>query len=141
MRELVAMAIVVAWLAALTCSDLRHRRLPNSLTLTGAAVVLLMAAAAGRGLPALAGAVALAGAYLAVHLRAPAGMGAGDVKLAVGLGGLTGAFGTLPWVLAAIGAPLLTVMFAVLLRRRVLPHGPAMCVASALALLPVFGGP
>ncbi len=35
-------------------------------------------------------------------------MGAGDVKLAIGIGALTGAFGVDVWALAALGAPLLT---------------------------------
>jgi leader peptidase (prepilin peptidase) / N-methyltransferase len=125
------------WMVALSCYDLRQRRLPNALTLPGAAVVLALAAVAGRGLPATTGAMALSAVYLVVHLCAPAGMGAGDVKLAVGLGGLTGAFGVAPWLLAAIGAPLLTVSCAALLRRRALPHGPAMCLATALALAPL----
>ena len=40
--------LVLAWLAALSCYDLRERRLPNALTLPGAAVILLAAAVAGR---------------------------------------------------------------------------------------------
>ena len=56
---------------------------------------------AGRGGPALSGAAALTAVYLAVHLIAPGGLGGGDVKLACGLGALTGAFGTEAWLLAA----------------------------------------
>ena len=113
------------------------------MTLPGAAVMLAVAAAAGRGVPALMGAVGLAGLYLVVHLIAPAAMGAGDVKLAVGLGGLTGAFGFDVWALAALAAPLLTAVWAcVLLVRRsesIVPHGPSMCLASLLsASLVVF---
>src|ERR1700752_1669429 len=85
--------VVLAWMAALSCYDVRQRRLPNRLTLPGAGVILLTAGFAGRGLPALAGAAALAGMYLLVHLVTPAAMGACDVKLAVGLGGLAGCFG------------------------------------------------
>ena len=59
-------------------------------------------------MPALVGAAALFGAYLVVHLLSPAAMGAGDVKLAVGVGALTGAFGMDVWALAALAAPLLT---------------------------------
>jgi leader peptidase (prepilin peptidase)/N-methyltransferase len=61
-------------------------------------------------------------------------MGAGDVKLALGLGGVTGAAGVEVWVAAAFGAPLLTLVWAVLSRRRVVPHGPSMCLATALSL-------
>jgi leader peptidase (prepilin peptidase)/N-methyltransferase len=139
----VAGACVLAWLTALSVFDIRERRLPNWLTLPGAVVVLAVAAAAGRGVPAVLGAVGLAGLYLVVHLVAPAAMGAGDVKLAVGVGALTGAFGYDVWVLAAVGAPLLTALWAlVALSRRsssTVPHGPSMCIAtlaaSALAML------
>lgn len=96
----------------------------------------------GRGVPALAGAAALAGVYLLVHLALPAAMGAGDVKLAIGLGGLTGCFGVEVWFLAALAAPLLTAVCGVMVTPwgvRTLPHGPSMCVASlgavGLALL------
>ena len=134
---------MLAWPTALSVFDIRERRLPNWLTLPGAVVVLAVAAAAGRGVPAVLGAVGLAGLYLVVHLVAPAAMGAGDAKLAVGVGALTGAFGYDVWVLAAVGAPLLTAIWAlVALSRRsssTVPHGPSMCIAtlaaSALAML------
>ncbi|OBI56360.1 A24 family peptidase [Mycobacterium sp. E796] len=129
-----AAGVVVLWMAALSAYDIRSRRLPNALTLPGAAGILLVAALAGRGLPALAGAAALTGAYLAVHLVAPAAMGAGDVKLALGLGGLAGCFGPDVWFLAALGAPLLTALAGVVaLARgtRTVPHGPSMCLATA----------
>jgi leader peptidase (prepilin peptidase)/N-methyltransferase len=128
---------VVVWAVALSVFDLRERRLPNRLTITGAVLILLGAAALGRGLPALLGAAALGGIYLAVHLVDPAALGGGDVKLAVGLGALTAALGGAIWVLAALGAPVLTAVAAVVagLRRRgpVVPHGPSMCAASLLA--------
>lgn len=126
-------AAVVAWAAALSVVDIRVHRLPNLLTLTGAAVILAGAFGCGRGLPALLGAGALGGLYLAVHLADPAGLGGGDVKLAVALGGLTGALGTPVWVLAALGAPLLTAVAGTIRRRRAVPHGPSMCAASLLA--------
>ena len=133
---------MLLWMGALSAYDVRQRRLPNWLTLPGAAVILLAAAVAGRALPALAGAAALAGVYLLVHLMAPAAMGAGDVKLAIGLGGLTGCFGAGVWFFAALAAPLLTALcgaVAMSRGRRTVPHGPSMCVATAgaaaLALL------
>jgi leader peptidase (prepilin peptidase) / N-methyltransferase len=139
----VMFGIVVAWAATLTVFDVRHRRLPNALTLSGAAVILAVAAGCGRGLPALAGALALATLYLVVHLLIPAGLGAGDVKLALGVGGLTGTFGPDVWLLAALGAPVLTGLLAVVVavrdRTATVPHGPSMCVASlAAASLAVF---
>ena len=122
-------------MGALSVYDLRQRRLPNWLTLPGAAVVMLVAAAAGHGLPAVLGGAALAGLYLVVHLAAPTAMGAGDVKLAVGLGALTGCFGVEVWFLAALGASLLTAVIAVVPRcGRAVPHGPSMCAASVAAI-------
>jgi leader peptidase (prepilin peptidase)/N-methyltransferase len=138
----VTVALVLVWLAVLSCYDVRQRRLPNRLTLPGAGVILLVAVGTGRGSPALAGAAALTGVYLLVHLVMPAAMGAGDVKLAIGLGGLAGCFGFEVWFLAALAAPLLTALLgAVAMVRgvRAVPHGPSMCLATAgaagLALL------
>jgi leader peptidase (prepilin peptidase)/N-methyltransferase len=138
----VTVALVLVWLAVLSCYDVRQRRLPNRLTLPGAGVILLAAVGTGRGSPALAGAAALTGVYLLVHLVMPAAMGAGDVKLAIGLGGLANCFGFEVWFLAALAAPLLTALLgAVAMVRgvRAVPHGPSMCLATAgaagLALL------
>lgn len=128
---------VLVWLAALSGYDLRCRRLPNWLTLPGAAVILLVAAGTGRGSSATLGAVGLAGVYLAVHLVAPTAMGAGDVKLALGVGALTGGYGAGAWLLAALVAPLLTAVVALGAASRgvrAVPHGPSMCVASAGAV-------
>jgi leader peptidase (prepilin peptidase) / N-methyltransferase len=130
MRSLPA-CLVVAWLAVLSWYDIRQRRLPNLLTLPGAGVILLAGGLVGRGLPALAGAAALSAVYLLTHLVSPAGMGAGDVKLAIGLGGLAGCFGAEAWFLSALAAPLLTALCATLRGLRSLPHGPSMCVATA----------
>ncbi|MGH3561500.1 MAG: prepilin peptidase [Mycobacterium sp.] len=131
------------WLIVLSGYDIRQRRLPNWLTLPGAAAVLVFATVAGRGMSALAGAAARTAVYLLVHLAAPTALGAGDVKLALGLGALTGFFGVEVWLLAALAAPLLTVLWAlvvmVLRGVRTVPHGPSMCLASvAAAALAVF---
>jgi leader peptidase (prepilin peptidase) / N-methyltransferase len=134
--RIAALTLVMLWLAALSCYDLRERRLPNALTLPGAVVILLAAGFAGRGSAALAGAAALAGLYLLVHLIAREGMGAGDVKLAIGLGALTGCFGVQAWFLAALAAPLLTVAAAAVVRAGSVPHGPSMCLVTAAAALP-----
>jgi leader peptidase (prepilin peptidase)/N-methyltransferase len=139
----VAGMCVLVWLVVLCVYDIRERRLPNLLTLPGAAAVLSVAAIMGRGVPALIGAAALLALYLVVHLAAPAAMGGGDVKLAVGLGALTGSFGFDVWVLAALAAPVLTAVWAVFAIARgpgsTVPHGPSMCAATvaatALALL------
>jgi leader peptidase (prepilin peptidase) / N-methyltransferase len=131
-------AAALLWMVALTCYDVRQRRLPNRLTLPGFTVIMLVAAGSGHGPAAALGAALLAVVYLLVHAAAPTALGAGDVKLALGLGALTGCFGGDVWLLAAIGAPLLTAVIAVVARlgwsATSVPHGPSMCVASAAAL-------
>ena len=131
-------AAALLWMVALTCYDVRQRRLPNRLTLPGFAVIMLVAAGSGHGLAAALGAGLLAVVYLLVHAAAPTALGAGDVKLALGLGALTGCFGGDVWLLAAIGAPLLTAVIGLVARlgwsATSVPHGPSMCVASAAAL-------
>jgi leader peptidase (prepilin peptidase) / N-methyltransferase len=135
----VAGVVVLGWLLALSGYDVRQRRLPNWLTLPGAGAVVLVAAAVGHFGAAAAGGLALFGLYALIHLAAPAAMGAGDVKLAIGLGALTGVFGLDVWTLAAVAAPLLTAVWAVVafavVGARTVPHGPAMCAASAGAVL------
>lgn len=135
-RMLVGIALL--WMVALSVYDIRQRRLPNWLTLPGFAVIMVVAAGSGYGRAAALGAGMLSAVYLVAHAAAPAAMGAGDVKLALGLGALTGCFGGQVWLLAAIGAPLLTAAIGVVARvgrsTTTVPHGPSMCVASAAAL-------
>nr|CRL74383.1 prepilin signal peptidase PulO-like peptidase [Mycolicibacterium malmesburyense] len=132
-----ACAAVLAWLVALSAFDVRERRLPNWLTLPGAVAILGAAFATGHGPPAVAGALALFVVYLTVHLVAPAAMGAGDAKLAIGLGALTGSFGVDVWTLAALAAPLMSATWGVVavMRRSetTVPHGLSMCLAAAAA--------
>jgi leader peptidase (prepilin peptidase) / N-methyltransferase len=131
-------AAVLLWMAALSGYDVTQRRLPNWLTLPGFAVIMLVAAGSGHGPAAALGAAALTTLYLLVHLLAPTAMGAGDVKLALGLGALTGCFGADVWLLAAIGAPLLTAVIGLVAwlgwSATTVPHGPSMCAVGAAAL-------
>jgi leader peptidase (prepilin peptidase) / N-methyltransferase len=138
----IAGAGVLAWLVALSAFDIRERRLPNYLTLPGAVLVMVGAAIAGRGVAAVLGAAALFAVYLVVHLLLPSAMGAGDVKLALGVGALTGSFGIDVWTLSALIAPLLTtglILVAMLCRAGpAVPHGPSMCLAAVAGCALVF---
>ncbi|MVU77856.1 prepilin peptidase [Nocardia sp. ET3-3] len=108
-----AVLLFTAWCLALSTCDLRARRLPNALTVPGALAALGYGFAVGKPTLALLGAVLLALPYLTVHLCAPHGLGAGDVKLALGLGAVTAVAGPRTWAWAALAAPMLTAAAAV----------------------------
>ncbi|MEV5242325.1 A24 family peptidase [Streptomyces cinnamoneus] len=143
---------LAVWLAVtpvcvvLAVVDWSVRRLPDVLTAplaVGAAGLLGVAAlipgAAGSWPRALLGGLALGGGYLVLHLLHPAGLGFGDVKLAVGLGCVLGWYGW--WVLAlgAFAGLLLGSLYGtgVLLARRaaVMPLGPFMIAGAWLGVL------
>lgn len=136
--------LLVAWLAVtLTVVDLKHRRLPNALTLPAyPAVAALVALAATQtnwhvAEGALLGATTLGGVYLALHLLSPKAMGAGDVKLSGSQGAVMGAVG-LPSVLVGTAlAALLTLALNLAAPKRLrhqwqsgVPHGPALLAAT-----------
>ncbi|OZM73135.1 prepilin peptidase [Amycolatopsis antarctica] len=140
-------ALGVAFMAVpLVAADLRHRRLPDVLTL-GAwplfTMGLAIAAWCGPGSPlavrALTGALLFGGVHAAVRAVSPGSLGAGDVKLAFALGAVLGALGWTALVLAAVLAAIVTVLFAAAgaLRRSDswrsgVPHGPGMLAAAWL---------
>jgi len=105
---------LVVWLLAapvavlLALVDHRVHRLPDVLTLPLAATTLallgvaaLLPADAGSWLTALLGGLALGAGYLVLYLINPAGMGFGDVKLALALGTALGWYG---WPVLVTGA-------------------------------------
>ncbi|MGW5220796.1 prepilin peptidase [Nocardia sp. NPDC004085] len=142
----IGFAALMAWCIVASCIDIRTLRLPNALTGWGAAMIFGFALLTGQFTIALCGAALLASPYLLVHLATPAALGAGDVKLAVGLGAAAALGGAQCWVSAALIAPVLTALAAVVLLvhraaragprpdRAVVPHGPSMCLATLLAL-------
>ncbi|MGW6697336.1 prepilin peptidase [Nocardia sp. NPDC055049] len=150
-----AFCCLIAWCLLLGVIDIHARRLPNALTGVGAAAVFLFAFSTGELETAVIGAALLTMPYLIAHLHSPAALGAGDVKLAVSLGAATAIAGPPAWVWAAVAAPLLTAAAAAVLlggdrlravvgrgsrqvravpARRLVPHGPAMCLATVTAM-------
>jgi leader peptidase (prepilin peptidase)/N-methyltransferase len=133
--------LAVAWFGALlTATDLRHRRLPDALTLAAYPVLgglLAVASAAGAGgallLRGVVGVLLFGGAHAVTHLLRPAALGAGDVKLAGSLGAVLGAVSLPALALGAVLAALVTAILGALarrVRRPGLPHGPGLVIAA-----------
>lgn len=134
--QLVSGLVIVCWCVALSIIDVTVRRLPNCFTVPGYFVVLVGAVSMGTGWAAAVGSVMLAGLHLLMHVISSASLGAGDVKLALPLGAITGLGGAQVWLYSALLAPLITLVLAVVMARRSrIPHGPSMCGAALLALL------
>ncbi|WP_329059023.1 A24 family peptidase [Amycolatopsis sp. NBC_01480] len=126
----------VTWLvtvlgAPLALADVRHRRLPDVLTLP--AYPLLAVALAGGGLEtltaALAGALLFGGAHLLVRHLAPGQLGAGDVKLTGSLGAVLGAVGWPALAFAAVAASFLSAALAAAGHLRALTWRPRRTAA------------
>ncbi|MER6028604.1 A24 family peptidase [Streptomyces sp. NPDC001851] len=129
--------------------DLRVQRLPDPLTLplAGAALALLGLAAllpehAGHWPTALYGALALGAGYYALYLINPAGMGFGDVKLAVGMGAVLGWYGWSTVLLGAFAGFLLGALYGGALvvvrrtgRKSAIPFGPFLLAGALTGLL------
>lgn len=128
------------WAGLLAWRDLRRRKLDDALTLPCAVGGIAIAAAAGEPGGGLAGMALWGLAYAAVGVGKPGAMGGGDVKLALGLGALTGAAGGIPATAAAMAAAGLLTAAAGTLKgwRTGVPHGPSM-LASATAAMALAG--
>lgn len=126
--------------------DFRVQRLPDPLTLPFAAaalallgVVALVPEHAGTWTTALLGALALGAGYFALFLINPAGMGFGDVKLALGAGAVLGWYGWPTVMLGTFAGFLFGALYggALVVARRAgrgtaIPFGPFL-IAGALA--------
>jgi leader peptidase (prepilin peptidase)/N-methyltransferase len=131
----------LAVLAVLASIDLDEHRLPDRIVLPSAAVALAVQTA---GFPDRAPEWALASvgtslALLVLVLIYPAGLGFGDVKLALLLGAVLGKTVVLCLVVACLS--IFPVALFILLRhgpaarRRAIPFGPFLAAGAAVALL------
>jgi len=136
--EALVAAVFCLALVAISATDLEHRLIPNRIVLPAAAVVL---AAQTAVKPSPEWALAAAGAFvlmLVLALIYPAGMGMGDVKLALLLGAMLGR--TVP-VALMIGAIAAMIPAVVLLarhgsaaRKMGVPFGPFLALGALVAL-------
>ncbi|PPK63917.1 prepilin peptidase [Actinokineospora auranticolor] len=136
--------LLVTLAVPLTAIDLRHRRLPDFLTLPAIPLALLLltyAAIAGPGLTllrdAVIGSLAFAGFHALAHYLSPSALGFGDVKLSLSLGAMLGAAG--PWALLL--APGIAAIITLTLYPgwgRSIPHGPGLLAATYALVLPAY---
>ncbi|WP_408933100.1 A24 family peptidase [Corynebacterium marquesiae] len=116
--------IYCSWAAVLSWWDVRQRRLPDWLTLPAAALSLTVANWSGLWWP---------GIYLVLGL-AHAGVGGGDIKLALPLGMLVGHVAGFMGVVAASGcASMLTLFGLRVLGRRKARMAPRCCLPRPLS--------
>ena len=131
-------AAVLVWLSAI---DVELRVLPNRIVLPAAALVLAaqIAAFPGHAVEWVVSALAAAGFLLLPLLLYPAGMGMGDVKLALLLGASLGRLVALALVLGLIAAALaglaLIARRGLAARKQPIPLGPFLALGAILALL------
>lgn len=133
-----AAAIFCLALAVVTAADLEYRLIPNRVVLPATAVVLvLMTASDGSAEWAIA-ALAAGGGMFVVAFVYPAGMGMGDVKLALLMGAALGR-SVLPalmlaMLLAVVPAVYLLVRHGSAGRTMGIPFGPFLALASVVLL-------
>jgi len=136
--EAAVAAFFCAVLVAVSAIDLEHRIIPNRIVLPATAIVLV--ANTARDLSpewALAG-LGASGFLLAAALVYPAGMGMGDVKLALLMGaalGKTVSVGLMAGMLAAmIPGLILFARHGTKARKMGIPFGPFLAIGSVVAL-------
>jgi leader peptidase (prepilin peptidase) / N-methyltransferase len=125
-------------LVAISATDLEYRIIPNRIVLPAAAIVLVAQTALFPSPEWLIAAVAASGFLLLAALIYPAGMGMGDVKLALLLGAMLGR--TVPiaillgMVFAMVPAFVLLARHGSAARKMGIPLGPFLALGAVVAL-------
>jgi leader peptidase (prepilin peptidase)/N-methyltransferase len=125
-------------LVAVSATDLEHRIIPNRIVVPAAAVVLLAQTAVKPSPEWAIGAFGASGFLLLAALVYPAGMGMGDVKLALLLGAMLGR--TVPvaillgMVTALVPAVVLLARHGSSARKMGIPLGPFLALGAVVAL-------
>jgi leader peptidase (prepilin peptidase)/N-methyltransferase len=131
-------AIFCAVLVAVTATDVTHRIIPNRIVLPAFVVVLALQTAIAPSPEWVLGALAASGFLFLAVLAYPAGMGMGDVKLALVMGGALGKAVAvalmLGMVAALIPAAFLLARHGSAARKMGIPFGPFLALGSVVAL-------
>jgi leader peptidase (prepilin peptidase)/N-methyltransferase len=136
--RMVVASIFCAVLVAVTATDLTHRIIPNRIVLPAAAVVLVFQTAIEPSPQWALGALGASGFLFLAVLAYPAGMGMGDVKLALVMGAALGK--TVPvalmlgMVTALVPAVFLLARHGSAARKMGIPFGPFLALGSVVSL-------
>jgi leader peptidase (prepilin peptidase) / N-methyltransferase len=134
----VVAAFFCAVLVAVTATDLTHRIIPNRIVVPAAAVILVAQTALEPSPQWTLGALGASGFLFAAVLAYPAGMGMGDVKLALVMGAALGK--TVPVALmlgmlaALVPSIILLARHGSAARKMGIPFGPFLALGSVVAL-------
>ena len=130
-------------LVAVSATDVEHRIIPNRIVLPAAAAVLVVQTALRPSPEWAIGAFGASGFLLLAALIYPAGMGMGDVKLALLLGAMLGKHVAVAMMLGLLAAVVVAVVLFVkhgaAARKTAIPFGPFLALGSVVALF--AGGP
>jgi leader peptidase (prepilin peptidase) / N-methyltransferase len=131
-------AFFCAVLVAISATDLEHRIIPNRIVVPAAAVVLAAQTALHPSPEWALGALGAAGFLFVAALVYPAGMGMGDVKLALVMGAMLGRTVTVALMVGMVAAVVPSlVLFArhgARARKMGIPLGPFLALGSVVAL-------
>jgi leader peptidase (prepilin peptidase)/N-methyltransferase len=136
--EAAVAAFFCAVLVAVSAIDIEHRIIPNRIVLPAAVVVLAANTARDLSPEWIVAGLAASGFLLAAALAYPAGMGMGDVKLALLMGVALGK--TVPvallagMVAAMIPGIILFARYGKRARKMGIPFGPFLALGSVVAL-------
>jgi leader peptidase (prepilin peptidase) / N-methyltransferase len=139
-------AVGFCWVVlVLSVTDLERRRIPNRIVLPAAAVVLAAQTALQPGPQWAVGALGAGGLLLAAALAYPAGLGMGDVKLALLLGAMLGRTVPLALFVGLVAASFLALALLIRhgarARKMAIPFGPFLAIGAIVALLAGQGLP
>jgi leader peptidase (prepilin peptidase)/N-methyltransferase len=136
--QMVVAAYFCAVLVAVTATDLTHRIIPNRIVMPAAAVILVAQTALEPSPQWTLGALGASGFLFLAVLVYPAGMGMGDVKLALVMGAALGKTVAvammLGMVLALVPSVILLARHGSAARKMGIPFGPFLALGSVVAL-------